>query len=104
MLTTCYEIIHFYYFIICDLVSGEILDQRNSVGNSIMNTLNTLYRFISARISRWMTYDPAELPIIPGEKYCAQALLNTISKFPKENSGFCQIYHQNSAYPCVPYV
>ena len=64
----------------------------------------TLHRIISASISRWMTYGPAELPILPGGKCCTLALLNIIPKFPKENTSFCQIYHQNPAYLCVPYV
>ena len=42
-------------------------------------------RFISASISRWMTYDPAKLPILPGGKCCALAPLN---KFPKEKHQF----------------
>ena len=50
--------------------------------------LGTLHRFISASIRRWMTYDPAELPILPGGKCCALALLNIIPKFPKEKHQF----------------
>ena len=48
----------------------------------------TLHRLISASISRWMTFDPAELPILPGGKCCALALLNIIPKFPKEKHQF----------------
>ena len=63
----------------------------------------TLHRLISASINWWMTFDSAELPILPGGKWCALALLNIIPNFPKENTNFCQIYNQNPAYLCVPY-
>ena len=52
----------------------------------------------------WMTFDTAELPILPGRNYCALALLNIIPTFSKENTTFCQMYDQNPAYRCVPYV
>ena len=65
----------------------------------------TLHRLISASISRWMTFDLAKLPILRGGKCCALSLLNIIPKFPKEkNKSFCQIYHKNPAYLCVPFV
>ena len=37
-------------------------------------------------------------------EWCALALLNMITKFPMKNASFCQIYYQNLADLCVPYV
>ena len=47
-----------------------------------------LHRLISAAIGRWVTSDPAELPVLPGRKNCALAPLNIIPKFPKEKHKF----------------
>ena len=69
--------------------------------NESVGIMTTLHRFISAGINRWMTFDPADLPILPGGRCCALALLNIIPKFPKKKHLIYQIYHQNSAYLCV---
>ena len=64
-----------------------------------------LHRLISAAIGPRVTSDPAELPFLLGGKSCTQAPLNIIPKFPKgKNASFSQIYHQNPAHLCVPYV
>ena len=80
------------------LIEMNLPNQVNDILSS------TLHRIISARISRWMTYGPPELPILPGGKCCALALLNIIPMFAKENTSYCQIYHQNPACLCVPHV
>ena len=57
----------------------------------------TLHRLIFAGISRWMTFDPAELPLLPGGKYCALALLNIIPKFSKEKHQFLSALSSKSS-------
>ena len=59
----------------------------------------TLHRLISVDISQWMTFDPAELPILPGGKCCALALLNIITKFPKEKYQFLSDLSLKSSIP-----
>ena len=60
----------------------------NDVCVRVRVRVQALARLISASISRWMTFDPAQLPILPGGNCCALALLNTIPKFPKEKHCF----------------
>ena len=44
---------------------------------------------VSAAVGRWMTSDPAELPILPGrKKSCALSPMNIILKFPEQNHQF----------------
>ena len=61
-----------------------------------------LLRLISAAISQWVTSDPAELPFYTGRKtLCTSA----VEYNPKgKHTSFSQIYHQNPAHLCVPYV
>ena len=56
--------------------------------NRIDMLMVTLHWIISASIRRCMTFDPAEVPILPGGKCCALALLNIIPMFPKEKHQF----------------
>ena len=46
-----------------------------------------------------MTFDRAELPLLPGGKCCALALLNTIPKFLKEKHQFLSALSSKSSIP-----
>ena len=61
-----------------------------------------LLRLISAAIGRCVTSDPAELPFLTGWiNLCTSA----VEYNPKgKHASFSQIYHQNPAHLCVPYV
>ena len=50
---------------------------------------------VSTTVGRWVTFDPAELPILLGWKCCGPAPLNIIPKIPKQNRQFCEMYHRN---------
>ena len=64
----------------------------------------TLHRLISASFSRWMTFGPAEVPILPDGKCCALPLLNIIPKFsmedpdPRPRLSMCSIYMVTKGY------
>ena len=66
-----------------------------------------LHRLISAAIGLlaggWLLTEP-NYHFSLGGKSCALAPLTIIPKFPKENKRFSQIYYQNPAHLCVPYV
>ena len=61
---------------------------QRGTGHWLQHSLPCLHQLISASISRWMTFDPAEFAIFPGRKYCALVLLNIIPKFTKEKHQF----------------